>query len=52
MSNIWGALTKKEVEILREFLDRFTAVCPDSDNKIDPADKKRIVKVKEILGVE
>jgi hypothetical protein len=52
MSNIWGTLTMKQVEVLREFLDRFIAVCPDADNRIDPADKKRIAKVKKILNVE
>ncbi len=47
---IWGTLTKKQVEVLREFLNRFIATCPDADNKIDPADKKRIAKVKKILN--
>lgn len=46
MSNIWGTLTKDQVEVLREFLNRFIDICPDADNKIDPADKKRIAKVK------
>jgi hypothetical protein len=47
---VWGTLTKKQVEILREFLHRFIDICPDADNKIDPADKKRIAKVKKILN--
>ena len=51
MSNIWGTLTKKQVEVLREFLNRFIDICPDADNKIDPADKKRIAKVKKISSV-
>ena len=46
---VWGTLTKKQVEVLREFLDRFIDICPDADNKIDPADKRRIAKVKKIL---
>jgi hypothetical protein len=50
MSGTWGTLTKKEVEVLREFLHRFIDICPDADNKIDPADKKRIAKVKKILS--
>jgi hypothetical protein len=41
-SRIWGTLTKKQVEVLREFLQRFIAICPDADNQIDPADRKRI----------
>jgi len=36
---------------LREFLNRFVDICPDADNKIDPADKRRIAKVKKILNV-
>jgi hypothetical protein len=47
---VWGTLTKKQVEVLREFLDRFIDICPDADNKIDPADKKRIARVKRILN--
>jgi hypothetical protein len=47
----WGTLTKREVEILREFLNRFIDICPDADNKIDPADKKRIAAVRKILQV-
>ena len=50
MSDTWGTLTKKEVEVLREFLQRFIDICTDADNKIDPADKKRIAKVKKILN--
>jgi hypothetical protein len=46
----WGTLTKKQVEVLREFLDRFVAVCADADNRIDPADRKRIATVKKILN--
>ena len=51
-SRIWGKLTKKQVEVLREFLQRFIDVCPDADNKIDPADKKRIATVKTILNMK
>jgi hypothetical protein len=47
---VWGTLTKQQVEVLREFLQRFIDICPDADNKIDPADKKRIAKVKKILN--
>jgi hypothetical protein len=50
MTNTWGTLTLKQVEVLREFLARFIAVCPDVDGKIDPADKKRIATVKKILN--
>jgi|HubBroStandDraft_6_1064221.scaffolds.fasta_scaffold114886_1 hypothetical protein len=49
--SVWNTLTKKEVETLREFLQRFIAICPDADNKIDPADKKRIAAVRRILNV-
>jgi hypothetical protein len=49
-NRVWGTLTKKQVEVLREFLLRFIDICPDADNKIDPADKKRIEKVKKILN--
>ena len=48
-SSIWGTLNLAEVEVLREFLNRFIDVCSDADNKIDPADKKRIANVKKIL---
>jgi hypothetical protein len=41
------SLTDEEA---REFLNRFIDICPDVDNKIDPADKKRIAKVKKILN--
>ena len=41
-TRIWGTLTKKQVEVLREFLNCFIHICPVADNKIDPADKKRI----------
>jgi hypothetical protein len=51
-TRVWGTLTKKQVEVLREFLNRFIDICPDADNKIDPADKKRIRTVKKILCVE
>jgi len=51
-SSIWGTLNLTEVEVLREFLNRFISVCPDADNKIDAADKKRIAKVKKILNAE
>jgi hypothetical protein len=47
---IWGTLTKKQVEVLREFIQRFIDICPDADNKIDPADKKRIATVWKILN--
>jgi hypothetical protein len=50
VSRIWGTLTKKQVEVLREFLNRFIDICPDADNKIDPVNKKRIAKVKKILN--
>jgi hypothetical protein len=46
----WGTLTKKQVEVLREFLQRFIEICPDADNKIDPGDRKRIAAVKKILN--
>jgi hypothetical protein len=46
---IWGTLTKTQHEVLCEFLNRFIDICPDSDNKIDPADRKRIAKVRKIL---
>jgi hypothetical protein len=49
-TRIGGTLTKRQVETLREFLQRFIEVCPDADNNIDPADKKRIAKVKRILN--
>jgi hypothetical protein len=49
-TRIWGTLTKHQIETLREFLQRFIEVCPDADNEIDPADKKRIAKVKKILN--
>jgi hypothetical protein len=29
-----GILTKKEIEVLREFLNRFIDICPDADKKI------------------
>jgi hypothetical protein len=51
-TRIWGTLTKTQHEVLREFLNRFVHICPDADNKIDPANKKRIAKVKKILCVE
>ena len=47
----WGTLTKTQHEVLREFLNRFIDICPDADNRIDPADKKRIAKVKKILNI-
>jgi hypothetical protein len=46
-SRIFGTLTKKEAEVLREFLRWFIQICPDADNKIDPADRKRIARVKK-----
>jgi hypothetical protein len=51
-SRIFGTLSKKETEVLREFLQRFIQICLDADNKIDPADNRRILKVKKILFVE
>ena len=51
-THIWGTLTKKQVEVLREFLQRFIDICPDADNKIDPADRKRIASVKKILNAQ
>jgi hypothetical protein len=50
MKQVWGTLTIEEVETLREFLERFIDVCPDADNKIDPADRKRIAKVRKVLN--
>jgi hypothetical protein len=49
-TRVWGTLTKKQVEVLREFLNRFIDICPDADNRIDPSDRKRIAKVKRILN--
>jgi len=49
-TRVWGTLMKKQVEVLREFLNRFIAICPDADNEIDPADKRRIAAVKQILN--
>jgi hypothetical protein len=49
---IFGTLTKKEAEVLREFLQRLIEICPDADNKVDPADRKRIARVKKMLCVE
>jgi len=49
-TRIWGTLTKKQVEVLRDFLQRFIDICPDADNKIDQADRKRIAAVKKILN--
>jgi hypothetical protein len=51
-TRIWGTLTKTQHEVLREFLNPFIDICPDADNKIDPADKKRIAKVKKILNAQ
>jgi hypothetical protein len=48
----WGTLTLKEVETLRELLTRFESVCPDVDGKIYPADQKRILAAKKILGIK
>ncbi len=50
-SRTWGTLTKVQHTILVEFLQRFVAICPDADNHIDPADRKRIAQVKKILNV-
>jgi hypothetical protein len=50
-SHTWGTLTKVQHAALVEFLHRFIAICPDADNNIDPADKKRIAQVKKILNV-
>jgi hypothetical protein len=47
-----GTLTQKEVEVLRELLNRFISICPDANNKINPADAKRIKAVKKILGIQ
>jgi hypothetical protein len=46
---IWGTLTKTQHEVLCEFLYHLIDICPDTDNKIDPADTKRIAKVRKIL---
>ena len=51
-TRIFGTLTKREAEVLREFVQRFIVICPDDDGKLDPADKKRIRAVKKILSVE
>ena len=51
-NGIWSTLTKTEHEDLREFLNRFIYICPDADNKIDPADKKRVATVKKILNIK
>jgi hypothetical protein len=40
--HIWGTLTKTQRDVLCEFLNRFIDICPDADNKIDPADRKRM----------
>lgn len=48
----WGALSRREAEVLPEFLQRFITICPDDGGKTDPADKKRIRAVKRILCVE
>jgi hypothetical protein len=50
-SRDWGTLTRKQVEVLREFLNRFIDICPDADNKIDQADKKRTATIKKILNI-
>lgn len=50
-NRIWGTLTKTQHEVLREFVQRFIDICPDAENKTDPADKKRIAKVKKILNL-
>lgn len=47
----WGTLTKKQVAVLRELVERFAIICADSDNKIDPADRKRFTAARRILGV-
>ena len=49
---VWAMLMKKQVEVLREFLQRFIDIFPGADNKIDPADKKRIATVKMILNIK
>jgi hypothetical protein len=49
-SQIWGTLTRGQIETLREFFVRFAMVCPDVDGKIDPADRKRIREVEKIIG--
>ena len=51
-TRIWGTLTKKQIEVLREFPQRFIDICLDTDNKINPADKKRIATVKKILNMQ
>jgi len=51
-TRIWGTLTKKQVEVLRQFLHRFIDIRLDADNKIDPADKTRIARVKNILNAQ
>lgn len=44
-------MTKKQHEVLREFVERFEAICADADNRIDPADGKRVAAVRKILQV-
>jgi hypothetical protein len=50
-SRTWGTITKAQHAALAEFLARFVVICPDADNRIDPADKKRIATVRKILGL-
>jgi hypothetical protein len=50
-SRIWGTLTKAQHVTLCEFLFRFMQVCTDVNNTVDPADKRRIAKVRKILNI-
>ena len=47
-SRIFGTLTKKEAEVLREFLQRFIAICPEDDGEIDLTDRKCIAAITKI----
>jgi hypothetical protein len=43
-------VSKQDIEALRELLGRFEHVCRDADGDIDPADKKRLVRVKRLIA--
>ena len=52
---LWEATTKAfvthgQIETLRDSLVRFVMICSDQENKIDPADRKRIGEVEKIIG--
>lgn len=42
-------VSKQDIEALRELLGRFEHVCRDADGDIDPADKKRLVRVERLM---